>query len=400
MLDTFKTMAAMMEERWNQRPRGFDLFNRAMISSMVRAFDDDVKTVFVSGYAFPYELLWAFDVAPFDLEIATNNLPQALNGQGSTFMTPAENQGYSQDICSFHRLIIGCLSEGMLPTADLTITSSYYCQGKAKTWEIVANRQGGECVAFDVPNEVSPASIRYVTEQLKDIAGRLAGITGQRLDMDRLKNAIHWSNRARKSLQELNDLMKLKPCPWDGKRASLLGLGGAILLGSPIRDEIHNMLISEITARVEQGKTFPEDYRVLWYPWAPVQQTNIFDTFKENQVSVVMSEPAYVWWSEMDETDPFEALALKALENPQVGTPAKRISNLEAMVEEYDVDGVVHFSTPACYHETTTYPLTSEALKDKGIPVLDIPGDMTDERKYFPEQTRTRVSAFIEVLHG
>ena len=111
-----------------------------------------------------------------------------------------------------------------------------------------------------------------------------------------------------------------------------------------------------------------------------------------------MSEPAYVWWSEMDEENPFEAMALKALENPQVGTPAKRISNLFSMIEEYDVDGVIHFSTPACYHETATYPLTSEALKEKGIPVLELPGDMTDERKYFPEQTLTRVNAFIEVM--
>jgi benzoyl-CoA reductase/2-hydroxyglutaryl-CoA dehydratase subunit BcrC/BadD/HgdB len=129
----------------------------------------------------------------------------------------------------------------MLPTADLTITSSYYCQGKAKTWEIVANRQGGECVAFDVPNEVSPASIRYVTEQLKDIAGRLAGITGQRLDMDRLKNAIHWSNRARESLQELNDLMKLKPCPWGRKARELVRAGGRHFIGlsDPGRNSQH-----------------------------------------------------------------------------------------------------------------------------------------------------------------
>ena len=254
MLDTFKTMAAMMEDRWNKRPRGFDLFTKAMISSMVHAYDDDVKTIFVSGYAFPFELLWAFDVARFDLEIATNNLPQALNGQGSTLMTLAEDLGYSQDICSFHRLIIGCLSAGMLPTADLTIASSYYCQGKSKTWEIVADRQGGDCMTFDVPNEISPASIRYVTEQLRDIADRLASVTGQSLDMDRLKTAIHWSNKARKSLQKLNNLMKLKPCPWNGRLTSLLGLGGALLLGSPVRDEIHNMLIDEITEEDRQGR--------------------------------------------------------------------------------------------------------------------------------------------------
>ena len=400
MLDTYKMMVAVMEDRWAQKQRGFDLYAKALLSTMVQAFDSDAKTVFVSGYAFPAELLWGFDVVPFDLEIACNNLPTATSGNGSSIMTVAEDQGYSQDICSFHRLIIGCLSEGMLPQADLTVMSSYYCQGKAKAWETVAGRQGGDYLMFDVPNEISPASIRYVADQLKDIADRLSGITGKPVDMDRLKTAVKWSNRARKSLQDLNDLMKLKPCPWDGQRAGLLGLGGAMFWGSPIRDQVHTMLINEINERVELGKLYPEDLRVLWYPWAPVQRTNIFDTFKENNVSVVMSEPAFVWWSEMDADNPFEAMALKALENPQVGTPAKRVANLSNMIDEYDVDGVVHFSTPSCYHETATYPLISEALKAKGIPVLNLDGDMTDERKYFPEQTLTRVSAFVEVMRG
>jgi len=398
MRSVFQDIVAFMEQRLEKRPRGFDLFTKEMLSACLGAFDEDATTVYVSGYAFPTELLWAFDIVPFDFEIACNNLPQATGGNGSSIMIHSENEGYSRDICSFYRLIIGCMIQGMLPKGDLYLTSSYYCHGKAKANEIVASSEGKESVLFDVPNEISPSSIRYVVSQLKEITSKLETITGQTFDLDKLKEAVSWSNRARSLLIEINNLMKAKPCPWDGARACLLALGGAIFWGSPIMYNINQMLIQEIQARIEKGTAMPEKYRILWYPWVPVQQTNIFSTLRENQASVVMAEVANVWWSEIDEASPFEALALKALENLLVGKAEKRVKSIVKLAEDYDVDGVIHFSTPACRHENFSSCLILDALNDKGIPFLNLDGDMTDERNYSPKRTMNTLCLFLEVM--
>ena len=398
MKSSFQNAAAFMEQKLKDRPRGLDLFVKKLAANNVRAFDEGVPTVYVSGYAFPMELLAAFEVTPFDFEIACNNLPAAISGHGSSIMIRAENEGYSRDLCSFHRLAIGCVQQGILPKGNLYITSSYYCNGKAKTNEIIANHDGKESILFDVPNEISASSIKYVTMQLKEIASRLGEITGHQLDMDMLKEAIRWSNRARASLQEIHDLMKAKPCPWDGVRACLLELSGAIFYGTPIREEINQMLLREIKERIETGKLLPEKHRILWFPWVPVQTTHIFKTLKENHVNVVMAEVARIWWSELDEEKPFEALALKALQNLHVGTANARVEALVRLAEEYDVGGAIHFSTPACYHENVSYRLISDALKDKGMPMLNLDGDMTDERNYSPEQTAVKLSTFLEML--
>ncbi|MFH1243679.1 MAG: 2-hydroxyacyl-CoA dehydratase family protein [Pseudomonadota bacterium] len=398
MKSEYQKTLAFIEQKFSTKPRGFDLFLRELFSTCLRGFDDDIKTVYVSGYAFPTELLWAFDVVPFDFEIACNNLPIATSGHGSTLMKISENRGYSRDICSFDRLIIGCQLEGMLPKGDLYLTSSYYCHGKARANEIVARNEGRESVLFDVPNEISQASLRYVMAQLKGISARLEEVTGQRLDLDRLKEAIRSSNRARASLLQINDLMKSKPCPWDGTRACLLALGGAIFWGSPTREKIHEMLIEELRERIEKGTALPEEFRVLWFPWVPVQQTNIFKILKENGASVPMAEAAYVWWSELDEDHPFEAMAHKALENYMVGPADRRVKSLSKMTEEYEVDGVIHFATPACYHENTAFPLIREAMKLKGLPTLYLEGDMTDERNYSPEHTASRLTSFLEII--
>ncbi|MDY6933009.1 MAG: 2-hydroxyacyl-CoA dehydratase family protein [Spirochaetota bacterium] len=398
METSFQNMITNLEQRLKERPRGFDYFAKEMFSTFLSAFDKDRRVVYVSAYAFPMELLWAFDVVPFDFEMACNNLPIVMQGEGSSIMVKSENVGYSRNICSFDRVIIGCMYQDMLPKGDLYITSSYYCHGKAKRNEVVAKHHGKGSILFDVPNEISPSSIKYVTSQLKEIASMLENITSKKLDMDRLKEAIRWSNRARSSSQDVNELMKTKPCPWDGYLACMVGLGGSIFQGSPIRDEINQMLIREMRDRIDNGKLFSESHRVLWFPWVPAQTTNIFTTLKENHVSVPTAEATMVWWSEIDESNPFEALAFKSLQNPHVGRAERRVENIIRLAEEYIVDGAIHFTTPACYHENGSLRLISDALKNKSVPLLNLDGDMSDERNYFPEQTLNKLSTFIEML--
>ncbi len=398
MKSIYENMLAFLDQRLSEKKRGFDLFAKEMSASVVNAFSEETKTVYVSGYAFPMELLAAFDVVPFDYEIACNNLPVASSGQGSTLMVHAENEVYSRDVCSFHRLAVGCMNQDMLPKGDMYIGSSYYCNGKAKTTEALARSEGKECILFDVPNKIDDAAVDYVAGQLREIAAGLEAVTGQKLDMDRLKESIRWSNRARSSLIEVQELMKARPSPWDGVRACLMELAGAMYWGKPVRDEINQLLIREMTERISTGKVFPEKHRVLWFPWVPVQTTNIFNTLKKNMVSVVFPEVARVWWSELDEDNPFETLAIKALQNLHVGTADERIRAIADLAGAYQVDGAIHFSVSYCYHETLSYSLISDALKEKGTPTLDLDGDMTDERNYSPERTLTKLTSFIEIL--
>jgi benzoyl-CoA reductase/2-hydroxyglutaryl-CoA dehydratase subunit BcrC/BadD/HgdB len=286
----------------------------------------------------------------------------------------------------------------MVPRGDLFLTSSYYCNGKAKTNELIARAQGKESILFDVPNEISRSSIEYVSSQLKGIASRLEAVTGKRLDRDRLKESIRWSNTARASFQHVNELMKAKPSPWDGAKVCILGIAGSLLWGSPFRHEINAMLIEEMDSRIKAGKAFPESYRILWFPWVPVQQTNVFTTLKEHQVSVVTAESARVYWPEIDESNPFEGLALKALNDPHVGSSQKRVEAIVELAKDYEADGAIHFSTPACRHENGSFSLIRDALRDEGLPVLNLEADMTDERNYFAEKTLTNLLSFFEIL--
>ena len=398
MRERLQMMTDMFRQRYEQKNKAYDLFNMERCGLLTKAYEEETKTVYISGYAFPTELLWAFDVVPFDFEIAANNLPEAIGGRGSTLMACAENMGYSKDICSFHRLELSCLHQDQAPIGDLYVTSSYYCHGKAKIQELAADYYQKEYILFDVPHVMNEAALKYTAAQLKDIAARLEAVTGQVFDMDRLKESLRRSNQARSYLKQINECLKLKPCPWDGTRACLLALGGGIFWGSDLHVEIHRRLVAEIAERIESGKALPETRRVLWVPWVPVQQTNIFPILKENQVSVVMAEAAQVWWSELDENRPFEALARKALESYMVGPAEDRVRRIVKLARDYQVDGIIHFITPACYHENASTRLINDALREAGLPVLDLDGDMTDERNYSPQRTQDKLTAFLDIL--
>ena len=73
-----------------------------------------------------------------------------------------------------------------------------------------------------------------------------------------------------------------------------------------------------------------------------------------------------------------------------------RIEDILRMVEEYKVDGVIDCNLKFCCLYDTEKHLVSRALKDAGVPVLNLETDYTDSDA---GQLRTRIGAFIEMLN-
>jgi benzoyl-CoA reductase/2-hydroxyglutaryl-CoA dehydratase subunit BcrC/BadD/HgdB len=394
----YEQMKKSAEEEFQKRPRAWLMYGIQLASTMLKAFEDDAKVVWTTYYAFPMELLAAFDVVPFDFEIGCNLFP-GVDPKGCVdIMTEAEARGYSLDLCSFQRLALGCYFLGYLPKADLLLTTSHFCDGKAKTNQILARYYGKEAIMLDVPNEFSKESVAYVSGQLQDIARKLEEVSGHKLDFDRLRECIRASNRARAAYGWLGELCKTKPFPWDGSRLCNLSIIGNMFSGTPFQEQIYEGIIQESQQRMAEGKVAPEEFRVLWLAWVPTQRTNINEIFRQNKMNIVTAEMARLYWDEIDEKHPFEGMALRCLKNPYVGPIEQRLKGVLQLAEEYNVDGAIHFSTMACRHANASARLISDALEKRNIPFLELDGDMSDQRNYSPERTRSLLESFIEVM--
>ena len=399
MLKSFyEQMKKSSEDEFQRRPRAWLMFGAQLASIMLKAFEEDAKVVWTTYYSFPMELLAAFDVAPFDFEVACN-LPPGLDPSGCVdIMAEAEAKGYSIDLCSFHRLALGCYFLDYLPKADLLLTTSHFCDGKTKTNQILAQYYDKEAIMLDVPNELSKESVAYVSGQLEAIARKLEEVSGHKLDLDRLQECIKSSNRARAVYGRLAEIGKVKPFPWDGSRVCLLSIIGNMFSGTPFQEQLYQKIIDECQQRMAEGKTLPEEFRMLWLAWFPSLPTNINDILRANKVSIVMAELARVYWDEIDESHPFDGMALRCLKNPYVGPVEQRLNGMLQLVDEYAVDGVIHFSSTACRHANASFRLIEDALAKRNIPFLVLDGDMSDMRAYSAEKTRSFLETFIEVM--
>ena len=137
-----------------------------------------------------------------------------------------------------------------------------------------------------MPAAVSKASVAYVERQLREVAARLCKITGQRLDEDRLREAVRSSNRARESQLELLELLKHCPSPWQGGQLIAYSINGHMFNGTEIKERLNQAFLKRIKKKIATGTLRPEKHRLYWFAWPPTYPSNLFDTLQENEVAV------------------------------------------------------------------------------------------------------------------
>ena len=396
----FQTMMKAMEQGMDDALKAGEnaraLWFREWARENLRAFDPERKVVYITAYAFPMEILRAFDVAPFDFELSGAMI--GTTEMGVPILEASEEQGFSRDICSFHRAGVGAHLKGLFPEPDLLITTSYYCDGKVKTNEILSRMYNKDSCLLYVPHEINKDSIHYVESQLRDIVRKLEKVAGQSLDEDRLKQAVRNSNQAMKSRKRMLELLKHRPAPWGGRPLISYSINGQVLAGMPVEEAINRAYIKEMEERIANNGLGEERHRLYWFAWIPTYTNDLFDILKENGISVPLCENFRIYWDEIDEERPLEGLALKCLKNPFVGASSRRTEGLAAIRDDYCIDGSILFATPACRHANSANRLLMEACADLDVPFMMLDMDILDPRTYTPEQTRTRLEGFGELL--
>jgi benzoyl-CoA reductase/2-hydroxyglutaryl-CoA dehydratase subunit BcrC/BadD/HgdB len=392
-----ETMSQFTESALKERTSFRALWYYRWADVFLEAFKFDCPVVYTSIYAFPMEILAAFDVAPMDFEIAGAMISSTEMGVPN--MAEAEKRGYSQDVCSFHRSSLGAFFQNYLPDPELLITTSFYCDGKTKTNDLLSVILNKQACLLSVPQEINKDSIAYVKLQLRQIAGEIGRVAGQGLDEDRLKEVVRSSNRSRKLQLQVLDLLKHCPNPWNPQDLIGYSINGEMFNGTEIKEELNAALLQELSGRITSGKLRQEDYRLYWFGWPPTYNSNLFKVLKDNNVGVPLCENYRVFWDEIDEDDPFEGLALKCLKNPFIGPVDRRLDGMEEVIDTYNIDGALLFATPACKHANTTHMLIKDRMNELGIPFYMLDMDISDPRGYMPEQTKTRVESFVEVMN-
>ncbi|ACB85343.1 2-hydroxyacyl-CoA dehydratase subunit D [Natranaerobius thermophilus] len=390
-------LAKLMFVARNPYPfRGIKELTALGLDQTAKAYDDEQKVAFTTAF-FPEEIVHALGCVPFAPEVAAAtatslNLSQEL-------LKNSEKEGMSRDACSFHRVAAAGGPRDYFPIPDFFLASSHLCDGAPQLFRYLSQKYDRPYYFLDVPAQKDAQAVEYVAQQLEELIKEVTKNLNISLDEERLKEVIENSNRAREAQLYLNNIRKKYPGILPGAQAINLVYLHFLCQGLEKTPDIYNILAEEIENKASKNEHKTDAPRILWSHLRPFYENDIFTILEQElEVNIVFEEMNQVYWPPLDPAKPYESLARKIINNPLVGPLDYRMDYLKQIIDDYSVDGIIHFSHWGCRHAVGAVPLLKQKAKDLNVAFLNLDADCVDRQNYFSGQVRTRLESFIEML--
>ncbi len=345
---------------------------------------------------------------PDEVIIALNGIVTGLCG-GSQFWVPGGEAVLPKNTCPLIKASVGARLGKTCPffrIADVYVGETT-CDGKKKAYEILG--EDVPMLIMDVPQMKREKDIVKWKEEIASFASEAEKITGNKLTVENLKEAIRIINEKRKAMKRVYDARKSLTLPISGRDTLLMTQ--ISFFDDPVRcAEMCNKLADELEERIKDGvSVVPEGTKRILVTGTPLAVPNwkLHNIIETSGAAVVCEEMCtgtrYFENLVDDSADTldglFTALSERYMKNncacftPNPG----RIDDIIRYAKEYKADGVIDCSLKFCGLYDIEKKSVSEALKKAGIPVLSLETDYEDSDS---GQLRTRIEAFVEMLNA
>ncbi|MGA2227292.1 MAG: 2-hydroxyacyl-CoA dehydratase family protein [Syntrophobacteraceae bacterium] len=377
------------------------------------------------------EIVRAMDIVPLPTENYAGLC--AAKRDMDRFLLKAEEDGYSQVLCSYARIGLGFDSmrqelggmpenapDGGMPKPDMMLGSSAVCDPRFKWYQAAGRYMQVPTYSIDVvvppPDadlvKVRDHYIRYQKEQLEGLIAFLEKQMGHKMDKERLWEAIRLSDKAWQLWYDIDRLRVAIPGPMPTQDHFSIMVAGHFYSGTQTAVDFYQALYDEVKYKVENkiGVVADEKYRLLYGgglpPWHTLWIFNYFESFG----SVFVIENVYRGYDPVEVPshikDPVEYLAWRAFlrftqrhASARANSGNPTVERLLGMVEDYRIDGVVFHACRSCRAMTVGQIHLKTLLGQyTDIPMMQLISDMVDLRDYSEAQWKAQIGAFIESL--
>ena len=407
-------MAAAKPERRLQTTRGF-------YRNYVKKFYEDAHKAKAEGKpvawvasTFPIETLLAMNVFPVWPE---NYASLCAARQVSVRLCEiAESKGFSKDLCSYARCVIGSLfekeedlPEGGMPKPDFLVASTGACDTHFKWFQFVSRHFKVPLFLLDVPYNISGADSEHLEKvhvesyvsRLEDLIEFLEKQTGTKLDKDRLRETTALSDHTSQLWMEVQDYRKTIPTPMDARDAFSAVFFMLSIPGTQMAVDFYEKLRDEVKERTENrfGIIENEKYRLVWDNLPLWFDLKFFEYLNSLGAVVVAETFSHVWMGRLDPSKPLESLAKKYLPNFANCGIGRKIDLIENLVKDFRADGVILPTNWGCRMMSIGETIVKETIyKRLGVPSLIIDVDSSDRRSYNETQVKRNVEVFLQIL--
>ena len=345
----------------------------------------------VAGYMCSY--------SPQELLHAAGYLPVRVLGRLGA--TPSADALMQPFICSFARSSFDAGLSGELDFLDIMMFS-HTCdtlQNLADLWQ--CNCPNMKTVITSMPNmHQGKAATEYFRGELDRVRACIEEIAGPIAD-EKITETIQLYDRHRAAMRSLYDLRRASPGVLTGTEMMYIVLS-SFLMPREKHLELVTVLsdaLSEATPEAEGGK-----HKVVVA--GSVCQAADFIVAIENTGCIVVDDDLCVGTRSFlqpssPDSDPMDALTQSYMARtpcPAIHKPGyDPAATLVEKVRQSTADGVVFLITKYCDPFGFDYPYLCEKLEAENIPTLMLE---VEQHLPVPEQLRTRMEAFVEILAG
>ncbi len=375
--------------------------NTLTMAQLLGAYRADTTVVWRT-FLVPTELFYATGALPFTPETACAVMARNQDTIDRA-VGLAEECGYGVKRCSFLKAIIGGIHLDVLPTPDLVVGSSSFCDGIGSILQDAAEHFRTPFFYLNLPlQEFSLASIAYVAGQLRRLGRLLCEKTGadpDEVERTKLPHAIELSSEASRLWKDIERLRYTVPSPLSGREAMDFATALAQTWGCEEIVEIYRHLRNELRIRVKDGfAAVPsETVRLLWMHLRPYYSNDVMRWIESAGGAVVFEEVNFPVRGQLDPSHPYETLARAVLLNAaryRIFTEQWK-ENIRDVVKFFKVDGIIHFAHDNCAWSETVFPPMYRFIRDElRMPLLSLDGDCLIMGR--DRLMNTRVHAFLE----
>lgn len=395
-------IAGLMAEKTRVRfhsdrrmPKAYRMLNQMGVEATLEGLRHPENYVWTNIFA-PVEILQCFGMNCVSMECISSFLAGfEIEDYCIDF---AENHGIAPTLCSYHKNFLGSVLSGLVPTPEFAVTTSMICDGNINTFHYLSKRYGIDHYILDIPDEYSEAAEEYVVGQLEEMIVQLEQRFGHPLDWEELKCSIRRENESKANLRAFMEQCVEHDYPTTMTLQLYLMFATHLQIGSEQVRKFFALLKEDI----KSYPSFPEgSKRLLWVHLLPYYQETLKSYLNFGEKYKVQCMDLNLDYMEpLDEERPLHALARKMLLNVYNGGFERKTRMLSQMVDELELDAVIHFCHWGCKQSVGGVMLLKQEMQEKGVPMLVLDGDAVDRRNSHDGQIKTRLEAFLELIDG
>ena len=365
---------------------------RVCMEKITQAMKHPEKAAATSLFT-PYEPLQAAGIIPFSVE----QMSSFIGGSHAErkFLELAGNAGFSETMCSYHRIFLGAAACNMMPKPKFTVYTTLACDGNLITFPYIQRHFDIPGFCIDVPFEQNEDTVHDVEQQLHQMVEFVQDCTGTRITHEALREAMARSWRSSLDYRRFLKASPGKRLPADMTNEMYAFMMNHVLSGSPETEKYCHMLAGEMEQAPESN-----GLRLVWLHTMPFSQAPLIERINFNDKAFITAcdlavDPVRI---DINPDKPYESMARRLVYSCMNGPTENRIRLALDMARETEADGVVLFNHWGCKATLGASHLIKQQVEEAGYPCLLLDGDGVDEANRSDGQTSTRFDAFLELL--